>query len=117
MRQNLTLCLLTVCATLLAVNLVVNLVRPAPQALGQAAGVGEGDFVLATGMNQSGNEAVLYIFRTTDKKLACYTTQRQGIELRGVRNVGYELQFEEFIPRGRVTVDQVRTELKKRGGK
>lgn len=117
MRQNLMVCLLAVCATLLGVNLVVSLRSPLPPVLGQAAGTGQGEFVLATGMNQSGNQAVLYVFNVTSKKLACYTTRTQGIEFQGVREVTYDLMPQELNPRGRkLTVEQVKEAVKK-GGK
>ena len=113
MRQNVTICLLSVCATLLAVNLLVNLRTEVPVALGQATDSG-GGYVIATGMNQSGNEAVCYIFNTASRKLAVYTTRNQGVEFRGIRDLSYDLQLVEFNPRGqRVTVEQIKEVLKK----
>jgi hypothetical protein len=67
-------------------------------------------------MNQSGNEAVLYVLETSSKKLACYTTRTQGIEYRGVRDITYDLVPQDFNPKGRrYTVEQVKDAVKKAG--
>lgn len=97
MRQNLVVALLSIACTLLAVNLIVELRGPQiPIAYGQAVGTPSGQTVLATGMNQSGNEAVLYLYDVGSQSLACYTTRGQGIELKGTRRVTWDLKAQEF---------------------
>jgi len=92
MRQNLTIALLAVCATLLAVQVVATFSRPQNAAFGQATtGVQGGKYVMATGPTQSGNEAILYIFDTEAQKLACYTTMNQGIIFKGVRLIKHDM--------------------------
>lgn len=97
MRQNLIIALLSICCTLLAVNLVVALREPKLQvAHGQAVGTPAGQAILATGMTQSGNEAVLYVYDVGTQALAAYTTKGQGIELKGTRKITYDLQAPEY---------------------
>ena len=97
MRQNLVVALLSVCCTLLAVNLIVALRGPQlPFAYGQAVGTPSGQVVLATGMNQSGNEAVLYLYDVGTQALCAYTTKGQGIELKGTRRVTWDLKPLEY---------------------
>jgi hypothetical protein len=101
MRQNLIVALLAVCCTLLAVNLYVALRGPQlPFAYGQSVGVPSGSVVLATGVSQGGSEAVLYLYDAPSQSLACYTVKGQGIELRGVRRVTYDLKAVEFPAKG-----------------
>ncbi len=97
MRQNVIVALLSICCTLLAVNLVVALRGPQlPFAFGQAVGTPSSSVVLATGMNQSGNEAVLYLYDISSQALACYTTKGQGIELKGTRKITWDLKPQEY---------------------
>lgn len=87
MRQNLTVALLTVCATLLLVLVVAQFTQPRPAVFGQTAGASAGNVVVATGTNQSGSDAVIYVYNAGSNKLAAYTTQNQGIKFLGVRKL------------------------------
>ncbi len=102
MRQNLIVALLAVCCTLLGVNLAVSLRGPQfPVAFGQAVGTPSGQVVLATGQTQTGNEAVLYLYDIATQALACYTAKNQGIELKGVRKITYDLKAPDFTAKGK----------------
>ncbi|MBI4605955.1 MAG: hypothetical protein HY721_28660 [Planctomycetes bacterium] len=120
MRQNLVVALLCVGCTLLAANLVVTLRSSGlPAAYGQAVGAPSGQVVLATGQNQGGSEAVVYVYDVPTRKLGCYTTKGQGIELKGMRDVTWDFKLQELLPANankRLTVKQVREELAKLEG-
>lgn len=97
MRQNVIVALLAVCATLLAVNTS----RPRndlPFALGQAAGVASGNYVIASGVNASGSNNVVYVFDTAQKRLAVYKVQARGIEFLGVRSVVSDMSIDWLKP-------------------
>ena len=116
MRQNVTIALLSVCSTLLAVNLYVAFYR-APQfpvAFGQAVGTPTGQVAIATGQTSSGGKAVVYIYDIPTKKLACYSVEGAGIELKGVRELTWDLQAEDFTPPGgKTSVKAVRDAINK----
>ncbi|HZN57764.1 MAG TPA: hypothetical protein VFD71_06780 [Planctomycetota bacterium] len=117
MRQNLIVALLSICCTLLGVQLVLHLQSSSlPVALGQAVGTPSGTVVLATGMTQSGNEAVLYLYDVTSQRLCAYTTKGQGIELKGVRQVTHDLKPVEFTPRGKSPSPSEMDKAVKKGG-
>jgi len=123
MRQNLIVALLSVCCTLLAVNLVVSLRGPQlpfglPPAYGQAVGGPVGQVVLATGMSQGGSEAVLYLYDIPTQALACYSTKGQGIEYRGVRKITWDLKPQDFKATGKSpSVADMRKAVEKEEGK
>lgn len=109
MRQNVTIALLAVCATLLAVNLTNSIQgQVLRKALGQTAGVQGGNYVIATGITQSGNEAMLYVFDIENKRLAAYFNRGRGIELRGVRNIKWDLNLDWFPGPNSLTPAQVK---------
>jgi hypothetical protein len=120
MRHNVIIALLSACATLLAVNLVVSL-RSTPQlAFGQAVGEPQGGFVVATGQTQSGGNAVCYLFDIGKSKLAAYTVKGQGIDFLGMRTLTYDLSMdaEEIRPGGgSISPDDVRKLVGKKGKK
>ena len=101
MRKNWTIVLLATCVGLLAGNLVVSLRSPAMPVFGQTAGAEGGGYVLATGQSQGGSDAVLWVFETGTKKLACYSMKSRGVEYKGVRNISYDLMPEEYSPKGK----------------
>jgi len=109
MRQNITIALLAVCATLLGVQLVRSFTDSgAAPAFGQSVGSsGETGYVLATGMSSSGSNNILYIFEPKEQKLAAYTVQSNGIEFKGVRQVTWDLKPEEYT-KGRASVEAMR---------
>ena len=73
MRQNITVAMLAICATLLAVNVVQQMNRPAfMPAFGQAVGNTQGNYVLATGMSQSGNANMLFVRGSYEETCGLY---------------------------------------------
>ena len=86
MRQNLIVALLSVCCTLLAVNLYVTLRAPQlPVAIGQASD-GGGDVVIAGANTQ--NDAFCFVYNRARNKLVSYkNTPNSGLELMGIRNL------------------------------
>ncbi len=114
-KQNLIVVLLAVCATLLAVNLVHNWTQP-KIVVGQAAagGVGGGNFVMATGVGQGGNETLLYVLNTATQKLAAYSASKtRGVEFRGVRTLKYDFVADWMAPKGsKTTPSDVQKALK-----
>lgn len=116
MRQNMIIVLLTVCATLLAVQVVSTLSRDMNSpAFGQTVGTdgGGGKYVMATGMSTSGSNNMLYILEPKTGRVAAYTVQSRGIEYKGTRQVTHDLIPEELTPKSRMSVAQVRAALKK----
>jgi hypothetical protein len=112
MRQNLVVVLLSVCLTLLAVNLYVTLRGPQPAAWGQGVGIPTGQVAIATVQGTS-NDPWCYVYDVGSQRLAVYTTKNQGVELKGVRNITYDLKLEELnVVGGRSpTVKQVKASL------
>jgi len=98
MRQNITIALLFVCAMLLAVHLTVSLRRPEfPLAFGQAVGVPSGQVAIATSQG-TGPEPWLFLYDVASQRLAVYTCKNQGLELKGVRQITWDLQIQDLPP-------------------
>lgn len=96
MRDKLIVVLLSVCCTLLAVNLVVLWNDDSPVVHGQAAGGGGvgGEFIVATSATQ--NEPVCFIFKTGDTQhLAAYMARNNGIRVMGVRQTQWDFNHTE----------------------
>ena len=115
MRQNIVVALLSVCATLLAVQVVLTIGKETAPVFGQTVGSdgGGSGFVLATGMSSSGSNNMLYIFEPKSGRVAAYTVQSRGLEFKGPRQVTHDLIPEELTPKGRMSVSDVRKALKK----
>jgi hypothetical protein len=113
MRQTILVALLSACLTLLAVDVVVSMGAPGLRtALGQAAGAGDSaasasGFVLASANTQ--NEVFLWLYDIKGQKLASYSV-RQGIELKGVRSLKYDLdpELNEYPPGGKTSVENIK---------
>ena len=102
MRQNITIALLAICVTLLAVNVVQQMVRPGfPQAFGQAVGNAQGNYILATGMTTQGNNNMLYVLEVPTRRLAAYSVAKRGIEYMGTRDITWDMKIEYFAPLGK----------------
>jgi hypothetical protein len=116
MRQNVIIVLLSICATLLGVNLVRSFARPDhPLAFGQGVGLPTGQVAIAT-VQGSGNEPWCYVYDVATKRLACYAARNQGLELKGMRNIQWDLQIEDLPPElanRRVPVVQIKKEVEK----
>lgn len=118
MRQNLVICLLSVCCTLLAMNLYVSLDGPAVrEAAGQATAIPSNSVCVATVQGTS-NDPWCYVYDVGTQRLAVYKTGNTGIELKGVRQITWDIKLEELNPRlatGKVPVSAIRKELEKEG--
>lgn len=102
MRQNITVALLAICVTLLAANVVQDLVRPGFRpAFGQAVGNIQGNYILATGMTTQGNNNMLYVLEVPTRRLAAYSVARRGIEYMGTRDLTWDMKVEHFVPLGK----------------
>jgi hypothetical protein len=117
MRQNFVVCLLAVCATLLAVNLAVNLRSQPPLAFGQSVAEKAG-FILAAAQAQGGG-TVLYVFETESKKLALYQSKGTGFEFVGSRTLTYDLDpsILEFMPPKRMNPREVKDKIAEENAK
>lgn len=116
MRQNISIVLLTVIATLLAVKVF----SPTPSVQGQNAGgttatVGT-EIVAATGSLMGSQGSALYLYDSAKRKLVVYFLGNKGLEIRAVRDLTFDLQAKEFnldIPGKIVTVDAMRKAVMK----
>lgn len=116
MRQNLIVALLSICCTLLAVDVVATL-RGGNMltAYGQATGNPTGSYAIAT-IQGSGNEGWCWVFDCTSKRLCSYVTKNQGIELKGARELTYDLKIRELpaaAANTRLTVAKVKELVEK----
>ena len=94
MRQNVIIALLSVIATLL----LVIVLSPHPVVGQNASGnatVGA-DVAVATGSLQGGSGSALYLYDAKDKILAVYFLNNNGLELRAVRDIQWDLQAIDF---------------------
>jgi hypothetical protein len=102
MRQNVIIALLSVIATLLAVSVFA----PSHMAIGQNAGgtaAVVGDMAVASAPMTGGN-AALYIYEAGKKKLLAYVLGNNGLEIRAVRDITFDLQATDFsTTAGKVT--------------
>ena len=116
MRQNLVIALLSACLTLLCVNLYVSFSKqPLPAALGQAVGTPTGSVAIATVQGTS-QDPWCYIYDIGTQRLAVYKVQNQGIELKGVRQITWDMKLEELNPKlaaQRLPVSVIKAELEK----
>lgn len=118
MRQNLVIVGLSVCCTLLAVNLYVLLQSPDRAAFGQGAAVPTGTVAMAAVQNSS-QDANVYIYDVASQRLALYAARNRGIELKGLRQITWDLQLVELpgtLVNRPLPVSAIRKELEKQGG-
>lgn len=117
MRQNLVIALLSVCSTLLAVNLYVEFQsEPVPAAYGQATGMPASQVAIAT-VQGTAQDPWCYVYDVAGQRLAVYRCGNQGLEFKGLRQITWDLKLEELNARlattGRVPVAAIRKELEK----
>jgi hypothetical protein len=114
MRQNVTVALLSVIATLLAV-----LVFSSPRSVSGQNATGNAtvgnEVAVATGPIMGGGGAALYLYEVSKKRLAVYFLGANGLEVRAVRDISYDLEAPDFKEQaGKVTtVKQMRAAVKK----
>ncbi len=113
MRDKVLIALLSVCCTLLAVNMGALWQQGAVnEAYGQAGGGGTegGGVIVATVGTQ--NESMCYIYHTESKHLVAYSARGNGgIKVSGVRNTEFDNGFDEVNKH--FTVKQARANSKK----
>ena len=120
MRQNLLIGLLASCAILLVLNLLVSLKGPSfPTAFGQAVGTPVGQVAIATVMGSGGGENYCWVYDVASQHLACYVQRGQGIELKGVRLITFDLEIRDLdakLATKRLSVKDIEGEVKKQKG-
>ncbi len=95
MRDKLIIVLLSVCCTLLVVNLIALWSDGSAVVHGQTAGSGT-DFIVATSATQ--NEPICFIFKSDSQHLAAYMARPSGgIRVLGVRHAQYDFNHTEVI--------------------
>jgi hypothetical protein len=119
MRKNLTIVLLSVGCTLLIVNLAVMLSQPqARLALSQGTAIPTGSVALAAVMGTS-MEPWVFIYDVQTQHLASYKNTNQGLMLKGMRQITWDLKIEELAPTAAskgATVKEVKNALSKSSG-
>ncbi len=117
MRQNVIIALLSVIATLLLVIVLSPHSVSGQNATGNAT-VGS-DIAVATGSMQGGTGSALYLYDAKDKILSVYFLGNQGLELRAVRDIQWDLQAIDFNgQQGKlIKVAEMRREVKKQKAK
>ena len=102
-----------VACVLLGANLTLLLLRPAEPraALGQAAATPDGAAILAT-VQGSGNEPYFVIYDVASKRAGAYAI-RNGIELRGVRELTYDLELIDLATEKTIPVSAIKAEVEK----
>jgi hypothetical protein len=117
MRQNLLVGLLFSCVILLALNLLVSLKAPSfPAAFGQAVGTPQGQVAIATVQGTGGGETYCWVYEVASQRMACYVQRGQGIELKGVRQITWDLEIRELdakLASKRLSVKDIEAEVKK----
>ena len=107
MREKLLVAVLSICCTLLVVN-IAQLWQAAPQAAyGQSSSGTDGGYILATTVESS--KPVCFVLRTGGQaQLAAYSAvQGNGIRLLGCRKIAFDLQINEYKGKS-LTVKQAR---------
>jgi len=124
MRQNVTIALLSVIATLMAVVVF----SPPSSVSGQQAGGGTAtlgsNVAVATGSLPGATGSAFWLYLPGEKKLAVYVMGNTTLELRAVRDVQYDIQaIDMAVQQGKSTgktlppVSEIKKALKKEGGK
>lgn len=97
-RMHLTLAFLFGAVVALSAALVVTNGR-LPEAYAQTAGNNEFLALMGFGNQQKGSDQ-LFLFDTKSQRLAIYNLQGRQLELLAVRNIAYDLKFEEYSTPG-----------------
>jgi len=120
MRQNLLIGLALSCAILLALNLLVALKGPTyPAAFGQGVGTPTGQVAIAAVPGTGGGENYCWVYDVASQHLASYVQRGQGIELKGVRMITFDLEIRDLdakLASKRLTVKDIEGEVKKQRG-
>jgi hypothetical protein len=94
--------LLGTCVTLGAALLLQSQARVLSPAFGQAAAGGDGSMYMVTGSGTQGQSRdVLFLVDPSAPRLAVYEYKDGRLELGAVRNIEYEMRFEQWAARGK----------------
>jgi hypothetical protein len=120
MRQNLIVGLLSAAVVLLVLDILVSLKGSThPVAFGQAVGTPQGQVAIATVQGSGGGENYCWVYDVASQHLACYVQRGQGIELKGVRLITFDLEIRDLdakLASKRLTVKDIEGEVKKQKG-
>ncbi len=93
MREKLIVVLLSVCCTLLVVNLIALWSDKSAVVHGQTAGIG-GEYIVATSATQ--NDPICFIFKPSSQHLVAYMARTNGIRVMGVRHAQWDFNHTEI---------------------
>jgi hypothetical protein len=102
-----------IACVLLGANLTLLLLRPAEprSALGQAAATPDGAAILAT-IQGSASEPYFVVYDVASKRVGAYTI-KNGVEIRGIRELTYDLELQDFATAQNVPVAVIKAEVEK----
>ncbi len=118
MRQNVTIVLLSVIATLLFIVVVQNLSttrEPMLAQTGGGAGATVGVVGVATGTIMGADAAGFWIYHPGENKLMLYDYGNRQLRLKAVRDISYDIKATDFNLKGQVgpTVADVKKSVEK----
>jgi hypothetical protein len=119
MRQNLTIALLSVIATLLLLLVVQNF-HPGRHLMlaqgGGSSGATVGTIGVATGTLQGSDAAGFFIYDPTKERILLYDYNNNKLRLKAVRDVQFDVKLVDFSPPGQVgpTVNDVKSLVSKK---
>ncbi len=93
MREKLIVVLLSVCCTLLVVNLIALWSDESAVVHGQTAGIGS-EYIVATSATQ--NDPICFIFKPSTQHLVAYMARTNGIRVLGVRHAQWDFNHTEI---------------------
>ena len=93
MREKLIVVLLSVCCTLLVVNLIALWSDESAVVHGQIAGIGS-EYIVATSATQ--NDPICFIFKPSSQHLVAYMARTNGIRVMGVRHAQWDFNHTEI---------------------
>ncbi len=93
MREKLIVVLLSVCCTLLVVNLIALWSDESAVVHGQTAGIGS-EYIVATSATQ--NDPICFIFKPSSQHLVAYMARTNGIRVLGVRHAQWDFNHTEI---------------------
>ncbi len=93
MREKLIVVLLSVCCTLLVVNLIALWSDESAVVHGQTAGIGS-EYIVATSATQ--NDPICFIFKPSSQHLVAYMARTNGIRVMGVRHAQWDFNHTEI---------------------
>ena len=117
-RSNLVIAFLAGVCVALGTALVLQSGDALPRAYAQASGGGEMFAVTGTGTSGQGRD-VIFVVDSRSQRLGIYEYKDGRISLGAVRNLEYDLLFQEWSPSGKTQAPSVKEmrDLQNKGGK